>query len=645
MTPSGEQATIHSHIIANIDEGIITVGLDGTILDFNPAAARLLGMVREEALGEPFGTLFLLDERNDAFAQTVIDAVYEADITHNRVVRYHRPDGSLLPLALSTSFLKDDARDTQGVIVVFRDISELERLREEQRRLNEELQGNNHKLAEAVLAVEHANAMLQTARQRGRAVRVIVAAFLLLLLLGLGSYSRYGGGITVPRFSLGDEPAPLSVSPPGGQVLTVAAQPFRSSIKLTGFIEPLRVINVVSSLDGHVQEKAFRYGAQVERGQRLFRVGIDETRVKHREARAAYITALEELNRLENWQSGAEVVRARRTLARAKFNLATLRQKSEESKRLLEMGIIPVAEDQSQQEQLANGEMEYQTAEDDLQSVLAQGGEEQRTVARLKLENAEYQMNELQQKLDSAVVVAPVSGVVLQPSGPQAEERRIEVGSAVQEGAVALSIGDLEGVSVRVSVDEIEIGRMAVGQQVLIRNEAFHGVELHGEVARVSSQASKAEGFGGGVPTFAIDVQVEHLDLEQRQRIRVGMSADLEVLVHDNPQAVLVPLSAVTSGPDGTFVMVLEGDGEQPRRQEVETGLTSLDQVEILHGVEPGMRLLVAGVAMPPGRDDDSREESHGEQRPAPAAVEKMPPLFDLPRPAAESPPQAIPGL
>ncbi|GAB6041249.1 efflux RND transporter periplasmic adaptor subunit [Endothiovibrio diazotrophicus] len=645
--PAPEHAALHSHIIGNIDEGIVTVGLDGAVLDFNPAAARLLGMAREAALGQPFGTLFLLDERNDAFAQAVIDAVYEADTTHNRVVRYHREDGSSLPLALSTSFLKDESQATRGVIAVFRDVSELERLRDAERSLADELRENNHKLAEAVLEVEQANAALQAAGQRERVVRGLAAAFVVLLAAGFGGYQWLDGGwpggdIELPR--LGGSRAPVTqMKAFPSTVVTVEPRPFRSSIKLTGFIAPLQVVNVVSPLDGHVAERHFRYGEQVRRGQPLFSVGVEETRVKHREARAAYINALEELRKLENWEHGAEVVRARRALTRAKLNVASLRQKAEETKRLLDLGIVAAAEYQSQREQLATARMEYRAADDDLEHTLAQGGEEQQTVARLKLENAEYQMNELQRKLDGAAVRAPVTGVVLQPSGRDAEEKRIEVGSAVQEGAVALSIGDLEGVSVKVAVDEIEIGRMRVGQTVLVRGDAFPGIELRGTVARVSSQASE-QGFGGGVPTFEIDVQVERLDDAQRERIRVGMSAELEVLVYDRSRALLVPIGAVGGTGDGHFVSILDEGAQGPRRQPVETGLTTpAGEVEILSGLTAGARVVVqggpAGVA-----------EAISAPPTAPvkfAAPAKRPSSMPAPLPGGEPPmvPRSIPGM
>lgn len=645
LDDGADRSALHTHIIGNIDEGVITVGLDGKVLDFNPAAGELLGMDREESLGQPFGTLFLLDERNDAFAQAVIDAVYEANTTHNRVVRFFRPDDSVVPLALSTSFLKDESRATQGVIAVFRDVSELERLREAERRLADELRENNHKLSEAVLEVEQANASLQAAGQRERVVRAFAALFVLLLAAGLGAYQWIGGAIEMPRFG-GDRASKPEMERFASTIIPVESREFRSSVKLTGFIAPLRVVNVVSPLDGHVAERRFRYGEQVTRDEPLFSVGIDETRVKHRDARAAYINALEELRKLENWERGTEVVRARRALTRAKLNLASLKQKAEETRRLLELGIVAATEYKSQREQLTTSEMEYRAAQDDLEHTLAQGGEEQKTVARLKLENAEYQMNELQQKLDGAVVHAPVSGVVLQPTGREAEEKRIEVGSAVQEGAVALSIGDLEGVSVRVEVDEIEIGRMNVGQTVLVRGEAFPGIELRGRVARVSSQASEAEGFGGGVPTFEIDVQVERLDEVQRARIRVGMSADLEVLVYDNPEAILVPIGAVGGGPGGRFVSILDEGAAGPRRQAVETGLTTaFGEVEILSGLTPGERVVVQGgaaavgdaFAAPPGVPSGVPTAGYGSPEPAWGS----PPPPSVP----ESVPQAIPGL
>ncbi|MCK4791283.1 MAG: efflux RND transporter periplasmic adaptor subunit [Desulfobacteraceae bacterium] len=581
------QTNIHAHIIENIDDGIITVSHDGTIVDFNPAASRLLGISHKKALHHSLGPLLLEDERNDAFAQAIFDAVYEANVTHNRIVRYYRGQDAV-SLAINTSFLKDARGEKQGVIAVFRDISEIEHLREAEQRLNKELKANNRKLSKAYLELEKGNTTLQAALKKVRVIRIVVTLFVTLLLLGGGAFIWWpGNSWEVPGLT----PKGNVVSEGKISVIPVVIQPFRSMIKLTGVIQPLEVVNVVSPLSGHVHDKQFRYGQRVERGQTLFSIGTEDTAVQYRDAQVAYINAVEALHKIENWEKGTEVAKARRSLTCTRLNLESLRQETAETRRLVDMGIVAASEHQSLQDRLTMTSLEYQAAQEDLDNVLAQGGADAHTTARLKLENAEYKMKELEEKLRLAEVIAPVSGVVLLP--PDSEEQvHLEVGSTVQEGASALSIGNLEGISVNVQVDEIMIGKIQEEHPVRISGEAFPETVLKGEVVQVSSQAS-LKNNRSSVPTFEIIVQASSLTVEQQRQIRVGMSSTLEILVYDNPEALMVPLEAVRTDGSEHYLLVQDKGAELLRRVPVEIGLTDLNSVEIISGLQPGAKVVI----------------------------------------------------
>ena len=89
--------------------------------------------------------------------------------------------------------------------------------------------------------------------------------------------------------------------------------------------------------------------------------------------------------------------------------------------------------------------------------------------------------------------------------------------------------------------------------------------QMEGEVVHVSSQAS-AGSSRGGLPSFAVTVVVEHLDAADRQRLRLGMSADVEVQVRDEPRALLVPLAAVHTEGDSHWVNVRIDEDRFERR-------------------------------------------------------------------------------
>lgn len=577
---------IHSRIIENVDEGIVTVGRDGMVIDFNPAASALLGLDSNAVLGQSFATIFLADERNDAFAQAMVDSMHEANVVHNQIVAYHRAD-AVLTLSLSTSFLKDKRGDRQGVIAVFRDITEIEKLREAEKNLNEELKENNRKLSEAYLNLEDGNKRLQSALKQMHMARMIATGFVILFIAGVELATwRQGGSIDTSSGSAAKDRAAAAME---SSIVTVARKPFHSRIKLTGVIQPVEVVNIPSSLSGYVLEMHVRYGDRVERGQPLFTQGTEETAVQFREAEVARIDAMEKLRHVENWNAGPEVARARRALTRAKDTLDSLRLQLEESQRLLDLGIVPKSEHRGLQERVAAADMEHRSAQEDLQNTLNQGGKEARRTAQLRLANAEFRMRELENKIRSARVLAPVSGVVLlPPEGKDGVSRRVEVGTKLQEGAVAISIGNLEGVSVKTLVDEIDIRKLQVGQKVLISGDAFPGITLEGAVVRASSEAS--QGKDAPVPTFEIIVQAPLANADQQKQIRVGMSSILDVLIHDKPDALMLPLTAIHKDSKGSFVLVSEGD--KTRRVPVRTGLTDFNSVEVTADLKEGDKVL-----------------------------------------------------
>ena len=73
------------------------------------------------------------------------------------------------------------------------------------------------------------------------------------------------------------------------------------------------------------------------------------------------------------------------------------------------------------------------------------------------------------------------------------------------------------------------------------------------------------------------------------------MSANLEVVVYDKPDALLVPLNAVQTRGGKTWVRVKNKDTGAVRQIQVDAGLTTLNAVEILRGLKAGDEVVLAG--------------------------------------------------
>ena len=146
----------YKNILSNMSDGVLTINLHGEIVVINQAAIDILGLSSEAGEeGKTFDDVFAeydMDE-NDPFFYSIIQATYSFNVTHNRLIEFHNPNmKKVVKLSMATSFLQVDVGDEKeviGVIAVFRDITEINDLRdalkamEEIKKLNDELDKRN----------------------------------------------------------------------------------------------------------------------------------------------------------------------------------------------------------------------------------------------------------------------------------------------------------------------------------------------------------------------------------------------------------------------------------------------------------------------------------------------------------------------
>lgn len=122
------QELIRESIIRDMSEGVMTISFDGVITYLNKAAEKILEMKAEYLIGQPFARVFFEYQKNDAFNQAILDAVYDKEASHENIVSYFTGEVTR-QLHVHTSFLHNEGKRV-GVIAVMSDISELAELRD-----------------------------------------------------------------------------------------------------------------------------------------------------------------------------------------------------------------------------------------------------------------------------------------------------------------------------------------------------------------------------------------------------------------------------------------------------------------------------------------------------------------------------------
>ena len=119
---------LYEEIVQNMQEGVMVIGSDGKIAILNPAAERILGL-KPEDVGKAYMNVFLMEEKNDAFNEIILDTIYERAKADQAPVDFVR-EGTTISLLLTTSYLYIDGE--RAVVVVINDMTKLNELRDAQ---------------------------------------------------------------------------------------------------------------------------------------------------------------------------------------------------------------------------------------------------------------------------------------------------------------------------------------------------------------------------------------------------------------------------------------------------------------------------------------------------------------------------------
>ncbi len=580
----------NQRIIESMNEGVMALDPQGIVTLFNNPAAQILGMKADTVRDKPFGQVFMVEmEGNDLFCQTILDAVYDAGVGKTSTVDYILKDGSSRVLSVATSYLKagaDDAGRDAGVVVVFNDITEITKSREKEKALNLQLR-------KAFIKAEETNKQLESALKKVQWIKLFITFIVILGFSGTGYYLWNQDVLSGTMFLREKQEEQRA----GMRAAEVMVKPLTSSVSLSGFVAPLEEIYIMAPFDGKIREIFFVYDEKADKGDRLIAMDTDKLMVSFREAKASYIKAEQNFKQLMDWEKSSEVSTAKRSFTKAGNSLDSSKRKLEESRILFEKGIVSRSEFQSAQSEYTNQQLDLIASKEALDSILYQASKENLDIARMELANARTNLEDLQKKLDLSTIHAPVSGIIIKRSKGRdgdKEFKDVEPGMSVSQGDVLISIGNLDGFSIKARVDEIDIGKIRFGQKVNVSGDAFADLSLTGNVRHIASNAVSKDGER---PMFAVGVAIDRLTQEQQKKIRLGMSTNLEIVVYDNPKALMIPLAAVEIRDNKKWVKIMEGI--KIRQVEVTTGITTLNAVEILKGLERGDR-----VYFMPGTDE-----------------------------------------
>lgn len=353
------------------------------------------------------------------------------------------------------------------------------------------------------------------------------------------------------------------------------------SVSSSGVVEPLAIVEVKSKASGEVLDVRVEVGDLVEPGTLL--VSIDPRIVR---------------NDFAQREAELKAALSRREIATSQMNRA---------QSLLAKGTFTQLDLEQAALDLANAEADVVSGE-------------------VSVENARI-------AVDDTDVRAPILGTVIQKPVEQGQVISSPTRD-VSGGSLLLQMADLSKVQIRALIDETDIGKIRPGMAATIAVAAYPNQPFPGEVVKIEPQAVVEQ----NVTMFAVLISIDNRD----GLLMPGMNTEVDVLIARSENVVSIPIGALRTNRDvastasilgltedelrerldqsggrkenaqrpagarrngkessktdyrfgGDFWVVMDADGATDVRT-VRTGITDLNRVEVVSGIEESETVLI----------------------------------------------------
>lgn len=199
--------------------------------------------------------------------------------------------------------------------------------------------------------------------------------------------------------------------------------------------------------------------------------------------------------------------------------------------------------------------------------------------SRLGLESTELALQATRDQLENYTITSPISGTVI--------EKNFKTGDNLDAttGGYMAVIYDMSKLTFKMNIDELDIGKIKVGQEVRITAKALEGQEFTGAVSNININGVTA----GGVTSYPVTV-----DINNPGSLLPGMNVSAEILVEHAQNVLSIPVEMVGRGdtvqvlPAGAVNKDGTPDYSKLEERQVTLGRNDDSKIEILSGLQEG---------------------------------------------------------
>jgi RND family efflux transporter MFP subunit len=351
------------------------------------------------------------------------------------------------------------------------------------------------------------------------------------------------------------------VRAPYAAVAPVKRDTIATSLSIAGQFIPYQNVELHAKVAGYIHKINVDIGDHVHQGQVLAVLEIPELTAQVDEAKAGVHHAEEEIQRAHS-----DVLRAQADNVALHANAERL-----------------VNTDKVRPGLIAQQELDDATAKDRASQAQVEAAKSALGAAQQQLEVARADQQHYSALSDYARITAPYDGVVTWRFSDTGA--LVQAGTSNTSGLPVVTIAQVDVLRLRIPVPESIAAKVKIGDSADVHVQAT-GEHFTGKVAR----------FTDSLDTSTRTMQVEIDVPNSNYHLQPGMYADVTLSANSRPNALTIPIEAIERADSGkTTVLVLDAKN-QVQAREVQVGIESSNNVEILTGLTEGERVIVGNL-------------------------------------------------
>ena len=321
-------------------------------------------------------------------------------------------------------------------------------------------------------------------------------------------------------------------------------------INETGYVQTVNDFEVQATQSGYINGIDAAIGDQVKPGQVLMRLDNSDLQISRTSAES------------QQAQSQAQLTVARQSLAGYRIEADSTAKDLQRTEQLFAAGAATQAE--------------LDEARSAMQSLQEKIDHQQQYIADLQrqVDLGREQVAEINQKAEQLTIVSPVAGTIL--------DLPLKSGAYVNMGTLVAQIGTPEKLEVQADILDEQMGDIAAGQKVYISAAVLGEKELTGQVQTIRPRAfTKVSALG--VEQRRVPVIIA---LDSTGKLKPAYEVEVSIETAAKNGILVLPREAIRSneGQDQVLKIV---DGKI-KHQDIKTGLSDEDKIEILTGLKAG---------------------------------------------------------